>query len=349
LKELPGDKGWAVIWTTTPWTIPANQALNVHPDFSYSLVQTERGLLILAADLREACLDRYGLTERRVLGECKGKALERINFRHPFYDRMSPVYLGDYVTLDTGTGIVHSAPAYGIEDFNSCRGYGLKDDDILAPVQGDGRYAESLPLFGGLNIWKANPKIVETIKEHGALFHSSPEQHSYMHCWRHKTPIIYRATTQWFAGMDEVQGFNGVKPREPLRVTALRGVEATTFYPAWGKARLHAMISNRPDWTLSRQRQWACRCRCLSARKHGSCIRARWNCWKPSRRRSSRAVSRHGKKSMCLNCRAQTPSTTRRSRTRSTYGLTRFDARNGYARIARGPTRFSGRPLSRGL
>ncbi len=256
LKKLPVDQGWIVIWTTTPWTMPANQALNVHPEFSYSLVETERGLLILATELREACLERFGLATRTVLGECKGSALERINFRHPFYDRLSPVYLGDYVTLDTGTGIVHSAPAYGVEDFNSCRAYGMRDEEILTPVMADGRFAETLPFFGGLNIWKANPQIVDKIREAGALLHAEKYDHSYMHCWRHKTPIIYRASTQWFVAMDEPPGFNGVKPAETLRTTALRGIEGTRFYPAWGQARLHGMIANRPDWTLSRQRQW---------------------------------------------------------------------------------------------
>ena len=256
LEKLPSDKGWIVIWTTTPWTLPANQALNVHPEFSYNLVQTERGLLILAADLRDACLNRFGLAERTVLGTCKGRALAQINFRHPFYDRVSPVYLGEYVTLDAGTGIVHSAPAYGVEDFNSCRAYGMKDDAILTPVQPDGRYAESLPFFGGLNIWKANPKIVEKIDAVGALLHSEKYEHSYMHCWRHKTPIIYRASTQWFIAMDEPPGFSGSKPAETLRACALRGIGHTRFYPAWGQARLHGMIANRPDWTLSRQRQW---------------------------------------------------------------------------------------------
>ncbi len=256
LQKLPDGPGWAVIWTTTPWTIPANQALNVHPDYTYSLVRTERGLLILAADLREQCLKRFQLEQHEVLAECKGAALERINFRHPFYDRMSPIYLGDYVTLDTGTGIVHSAPAYGVEDFESCRRYGMKDEQILTPVMADGRYASSLPFFGGLSIWKANPKIIAKIKEVGALIHQERYRHSYMHCWRHKTPVILRATVQWFAGMDEVPGYQGVSPSEPLRATALRGVEATQFFPAWGKARLHGMIANRPDWTLSRQRQW---------------------------------------------------------------------------------------------
>ncbi|HEY6822786.1 MAG TPA: isoleucine--tRNA ligase [Burkholderiales bacterium] len=242
--------GFAVIWTTTPWTLPGNQALNVHPEFTYSLVDTEKGLLILAAELQEACLKRFGLSGKAI-ASCKGSALENIRFRHPFYDRTAPVYLGDYVTLDSGTGIVHSAPAYGVEDFDSCRRYGMKDDEILTPVMGDGKYASSLPLFGGLSIWDANPKIVKTLEEKGVLFAVDWKHvHSYMHCWRHKTPVILRATTQWFASMDkEVDG-------ESLRSTALRGIENTRFFPSWGQARLQGMIANRPDWTLSRQRQW---------------------------------------------------------------------------------------------
>jgi isoleucyl-tRNA synthetase len=190
------------------------------------------------------------------VARCKGAALERIAFKHPFYDRLSPVYLGEYVTAEQGTGIVHSAPAYGVEDFLSCRRYGMPDEEILRPVLADGRYDDALPLFGGLSIWDANPRIVAHLDASGLLFAKAVETHSYMHCWRHKTPIIYRATTQWFAAMDETEGFRGRKPDEPLRATALRGVEATRFFPEWGKARLHAMIANRPDWTLSRQRQW---------------------------------------------------------------------------------------------
>jgi len=249
---------FAVIWTTTPWTIPANQALNVHPDYCYALVQAPGWCAILAEDLVAACMKRYGVADGdwRVLGSAKGAALELVAFRHPFYDRASPVYLGDYVTLEQGTGIVHSSPAYGVDDFLSCRRYGMKDEDILNPVQGDGRYAESLPFFGGLNIWKANPAIVAKLREAGALFHEEKYKHSYMHCWRHKTPIIYRATTQWFAGMDDVPGYRGAKPQRTLRELALEGIDRTTFFPAWGKARLHGMIAHRPDWTLSRQRQW---------------------------------------------------------------------------------------------
>jgi isoleucyl-tRNA synthetase len=254
LPKLPHDHGYLVIWTTTPWTLPSNQALNLHPEFNYALVETTdaaRPLLLLAQERVETCLASWGM-QGKVIATCKGAALDHVSFRHPFYDRLSPVYLGDYVTLDTGTGIVHSAPAYGIEDFLSCRENGVKDTEVLTPVMGDGKYVDSLPEFGGLSIWDANPKIVEHMRAKGSLFKAEKFQHSYMHCWRHRTPIIYRATNQWFAGMD-------VKPKSggaTLRETALKAVDATQFFPAWGKARLHAMIANRPDWTLSRQRQW---------------------------------------------------------------------------------------------
>ncbi|HLX28925.1 MAG TPA: isoleucine--tRNA ligase [Casimicrobiaceae bacterium] len=255
LASAPEGPIYALIWTTTPWTIPANQALNVHPDVDYALVKTPRGHLVLANDLVEACLARFGI-EGTIVATTRGNALERIAFRHPFYDRASPIYLAEFVTLDQGTGIVHSSPAYGVDDFISCRRYGLTDDEILNPVQADGRYAKDLPFFGGLSIWEANARIVDKLREVHALFHSEKFPHSYMHCWRHKTPIIYRATTQWFVGMDDVPGYRGVKPDETLRATALRGIEGTEFFPAWGKGRLYGMIANRPDWTLSRQRQW---------------------------------------------------------------------------------------------
>ena len=251
LATLPDKPVYAAIWTTTPWTIPANQALNVHPDASYELVETERSLLVLATERKDACLASYKLSGT-TLAQTIGKTLSLIRFRHPFYDRDAPVYLGDYVTLDTGTGIVHSSPAYGIEDFVSCRAHGMTDADILNPVQGDGTFAHTLPLFGGINIWTANPKIVEVIRERGHLLHVEKFTHSYMHCWRHRTPVIYRATSQWFAGMDIAPDEGGAT----LRELALQGIEATEFYPGWGKARLHGMIANRPDWTLSRQRQW---------------------------------------------------------------------------------------------
>jgi isoleucyl-tRNA synthetase len=256
VAALPEGDCWTVIWTTTPWTIPSNQALNMHPEFTYELVKTSRGCLILAAELRGAALQRFGL-EGEVLGACQGAALAQVVFRHPIYDRASPVYLGDYVTLDTGTGIVHSAPAYGLEDYDSCKKHGMHNDEILTPVQGDGVFAASLPFFGGMFVWKANAVIIEKLAEVGSLFASSEITHSYMHCWRHKTPIIYRATTQWFVGMDlVVKGEGGREKGLSLRDKALAAVEATKFYPDWGKARLHAMIANRPDWCVSRQRNW---------------------------------------------------------------------------------------------
>lgn len=255
-----------VIWTTTPWTLPANQALNFHPDFVYALVDTPDRLLILARDLVDSCLARYGL-QGRVVGETTGDQLELVRFIHPLanldarYSRFSPVYLGNYVESTAGTGIVHSSPAYGVEDFNSCKHYGLSNDEILNPVQGDGVYVADLARFGGLKIWDANPKIIEALRESGNLLFAGKQEHSYMHCWRHKTPLIYRATSQWFIRMDApTADSRGLMQTEEvaqtLRETALAAIEATAFYPAWGKARLHGMIANRPDWCISRQRNW---------------------------------------------------------------------------------------------
>jgi len=249
LASLPKPAA-IVIWTTTPWTIPANQALNVHPEFNYALVDTGERLLLLAEELVESCLARYDL-QGEVLATCQGVALENIRFRHPFYERFSPVYLAEYVELGAGTGIVHSAPAYGEDDFRSCKQYGMSNDEILSPVQSHGVYVPDLPFFGGQFIWKANPAIVEKLREVGALLKHEAIQHSYMHCWRHKTPLIYRATAQWFVGMDR-QPESGAT----LRERALAGIEQTGFVPAWGKARLHGMIAGRPDWCISRQRTW---------------------------------------------------------------------------------------------
>ncbi|MYM73344.1 isoleucine--tRNA ligase [Duganella sp. FT134W] len=261
LTQLPTHEGYIVIWTTTPWTIPANQALNVNPEVTYALVQTERDgqplLLILAQDLVESSLARFKL-EGVTIATCKGEDLSGISFLHPlhaadtFYNRLSPMYLADYVTTESGTGVVHSAPAYGLDDFISCKAHGMQDDHILTPVMGDGKYVSTLPLFGGMTIWEASKPICNALREAGALFEVKMFDHSYMHCWRHKTPIIYRATSQWFAGMD-------IKPKDggaSLRETALKGIAETKFFPDWGQARLHGMIANRPDWTLSRQRQW---------------------------------------------------------------------------------------------
>lgn len=261
-----GKPALTAIWTTTPWTIPANQALNFHPDFSYALIDCGDRFLVLAESLLEGCLQRYGL-KGRVVATTAGRALELIRFKHPLarldrgYDRYAPVYLGSYVTAEAGTGIVHSAPAYGVEDFESCKSYGMTNAQILNPVQGDGRYAPDFPLFGGMKIWDANPRIVDALRVAGQLLHAGTQEHSYMHCWRHKTPLIYRAASQWFVRMDgptaETRGVVQTETvGETLRQSALRAIESTAFYPAWGKARLHGMIAHRPDWCISRQRNW---------------------------------------------------------------------------------------------
>jgi isoleucyl-tRNA synthetase len=261
LPSLAKD-AFAVIWTTTAWTIPANQALNLNPALEYALVDTERGILLLAAALVDKCLERYGLTGT-VLATTLGKNLDGITFRHPLahvdpgYDRVSPVYLADYATADDGTGIVHSSPAYGVDDFNSCREHGLAIDDILNPVQGNGVYEATLPLFGGQHIWKAAPLVADALRDAGRLLATSKLTHSYPHCWRHKTPVIYRAAAQWFVRMDEGDGvFTKDKAPKTLRQTALEAIGQTSFFPENGRTRLHDMIANRPDWCISRQRNW---------------------------------------------------------------------------------------------
>ena len=261
LTSLARD-AFAVIWTTTPWTLPANQALNLNPELEYALVDTPRGLMLVAAALVEKCLARWGL-EGTVVATTLGKALDGLSFYHPLahvdagYARTSPVYLADYATAEDGTGIVHSAPAYGVDDFNSCMAHGLRHDDILNPVQGNGVYEAALPLFGGQFIWKANPHIVEALQNAGRLLATSKLDHSYPHCWRHKSPVIYRAAAQWFVRMDEGVGVLATEhPAKTLRQTALEAIDATAFYPENGRARLRDMIANRPDWCISRQRNW---------------------------------------------------------------------------------------------
>jgi isoleucyl-tRNA synthetase len=264
LSALPDSSksAFAVIWTTTAWTLPANQALNVNPELVYALVNTDKGLLVLAESLVEKCLERYKL-EGQVVATTTGDKLGGLNFKHPLYDvhegykRFSPVYVAEYVSAQDGTGIVHSSPAYGVDDFNSCVANGLAYDDILNPVQGNGSYAEDLPLFGGMNIWKACPRIIEVLGESNRLMATYGITHSYPHCWRHKTPVIYRAAAQWFVRMDEGSGvFTKDKAPKTLRQLALDAIDQTNFYPENGKTRLRDMIANRPDWCISRQRSW---------------------------------------------------------------------------------------------
>jgi isoleucyl-tRNA synthetase len=244
-----------VIWTTTPWTLPANQAVALHSEFRYALVRTAKGLLILADSLRETALTRYGLSEgAAVVAHTTGAALEGVLLWHPFQERQVPVIVGEHVTADAGTGAVHTAPGHGLDDYVVGSRYGLKVDN---PVGDDGRFYASVPLVGGMSIWQANPLIVETLQANGSLFAHEKLSHSYPHCWRHKTPIIFRATRQWFIGMDSRNQESGIRNQGgTLREQAMAAVDATQFFPHWGRARLEAMIKNRPDWCVSRQRNW---------------------------------------------------------------------------------------------
>lgn len=238
----------AVIWTTTPWTLPANQAVAVGANLDYQLIDTPKGKLILGKDLVESAMKRYGVEEFSVLGEAKGQALELIALKHPFYARQVPVILGDHVTTDAGTGLVHTAPAHGLEDFQAGLQYKLPVDN---PVADNGRYKSTTEIFAGMLVWDANARVIETLEANGALVRQAKLEHSYPHCWRHKTPIIFRATPQWFVSMDKA-GHGG----EALRQISQRAVDATEFFPSWGRARLDAMIKNSPDWCVSRQRNW---------------------------------------------------------------------------------------------
>lgn len=245
----------AVIWTTTPWTMPANQAVAIHPELQYQLVASPKGTFILAADLVESTMARYqiDLADVTCLGQVAGKQLDQLALRHPFYDKNVPIILGEHVSTEAGTGLVHTAPAHGIEDFQVGLAYGLPMDN---PVDDDGCYKPTTPLFAGENIWVATPKILATLSEQGTLVHQTKISHSYPHCWRHKTPIIFRSTAQWFISMEKVSPLaDGTLPT-PLRSLANAAVADTDFFPAWGRARLESMINNRPDWCVSRQRNW---------------------------------------------------------------------------------------------
>ncbi|HQT00107.1 MAG: isoleucine--tRNA ligase [Hydrogenophilales bacterium 16-64-46] len=250
--ELGDDAAYVVIWTTTPWTLPANQAVALHPEFTYALVKTAKGLIVLAESLVEAALKRYEL-EGEIVATASGADLEGALLWHPFQERQVPVITGEHVTADAGTGAVHTAPGHGLEDYNAGLRYGLKVDN---PVDDAGKFYASTPLVGGMSIWQANPLVIETLQSGGTLFAHEKLKHSYPHCWRHKTPIIFRATRQWFIGMEGGARDAGSGARNTLREQAMAAVDATQFFPSWGRARLEAMIRNRPDWCVSRQRNW---------------------------------------------------------------------------------------------
>ena len=247
LSEIGGE-AFAVIWTTTPWTLPASQAISAGADVVYQLIDTPKGKLVLAKDLAEEALKRYGFENSVVLAETGGAKLENLHLEHPFLERDIPMLNGDHVTTEAGTGLVHTAPSHGLDDYFVCLKYGIELDN---PVNGEGRYRSDVPRVAGLTVWEANPVITEWLQENGRLLADTKIEHSYAHCWRHKTPLIYRATGQWFIGMDKA-GHDG----KTLRNKAMKAVDDTEFFPAWGRARLEAMIEGRPDWVVSRQRYW---------------------------------------------------------------------------------------------
>ncbi len=250
-RHVPDHEGHGplsvLIWTTTPWTLPANQAVALHPDLDYVVVQCEsaRGheRLLLADALLKDAMVRYGIDNYRVIAYCKGSDLEGVKLRHPFYEREVSLILGDHVTTETGTGAVHTAPGHGQDDYVAGLRYHLHVDN---PVDDRGCFVADTPLFGGQHVFDANNHVIEVLKSRGALVHVEALRHSYPHCWRHKTPIIFRATPQWFIAMD----------RHGLREQALAEIRNVAWLPKWGQARIEGMVEKRPDWCISRQRTW---------------------------------------------------------------------------------------------
>ncbi|MDV5052563.1 isoleucine--tRNA ligase [Vibrio sp. T13N] len=235
-----------VIWTTTPWTLPANRAVCLRDDLEYVLIQVEGEQperIIVAAELAKDVMDRAGIEHFHNLGFAKGAELELSQFQHPFYDFTVPAILGDHVTTDSGTGVVHTAPGHGQEDFAVGNKYNL---EVANPVGSNGVYLPDTELFAGQHVFKANDAVVEVLKEKGALLHHHAYEHSYPHCWRHKTPIIFRATPQWFVSMDQAG----------LRAKALESIKNVEWMPEWGQSRIEGMIEGRPEWCISRQRTW---------------------------------------------------------------------------------------------
>ncbi len=244
IPELAGSplKPYVLIWTTTPWTLPANLAIAMHPDFQYAAVKVGDEVWILAEGLVEECLSKFGV-EGEVLGRAKGSAFEGLKCRHPFEDRDSVIILADFVTLVQGTGCVHIAPGHGDEDYVVGLKYGL---EVYNPVDDEGRFDDTVSHFRGENIWDANPKVVELLREKGALIMEEEITHSYPHCWRCKNPVIFRATPQWFISMEAGE----------LRKKCLEEIDRVEWIPSWGRVRIREMVSQRPDWCISRQRAW---------------------------------------------------------------------------------------------
>ena len=243
LTEKGQGKLSAVIWTTTPWTLPSNKAISINPELEYQIVQFGEERLILAAELVESVAQAVGIENWKVLGSAKGSDLELLQFKHPFYDYNVPFILADHVTTDGGTGLVHTAPDHGQEDYVVSRKYHI---GMAGLVGNDGKFNSDVKFFAGLGVFESNDKVLEKLVEVGALLKLEKIRHSYPHCWRHKTPIIFRATPQWFIGM-ETKG---------LRQQALTEIKNVRWIPDWGQARIEKMVENRPDWCISRQRTW---------------------------------------------------------------------------------------------
>lgn len=231
------------IWTTTPWTLPASMAVSLHPELEYVLIDAQGRALVVAADLAESCVERFGLPLLNILGRCKGAALEGLMLQHPYLEREIPVILGDHVTTESGTGAVHTAPAHGQDDFVVGAAY---DIEVYNPVGSNGVYLPDTEFFAGQFVMKANSAIIDLLRERDALLHEEAYEHSYPHCWRHKTPIIFRATPQWFVNMHQ----------RGLLDAAKAAVEGVEWLPEWGRARIDSMLEDRPDWCISRQRTW---------------------------------------------------------------------------------------------
>lgn len=244
-SRLPQDKpAYIIIWTTTPWTIPDNMAIAVHPEFTYVLLEEKGEYYIVAQELLNSCAKRFHWEEKKILVSFTGTQLEGTVTRHPFYDRPSPVVLANYVTLDAGTGCVHTAPGHGREDYETGLRYGL---EILSPLDDKARFLPSVEFFAGKNVFEANALVIEKLKENKHLMGQENISHSYPHCWRCKKPVIFRATTQWFISMEAAD----------LRKNCLAAIEKSVrWIPSWGKDRIYNMILNRPDWCISRQRMW---------------------------------------------------------------------------------------------
>jgi isoleucyl-tRNA synthetase len=244
-KELKNGHGpvSVPIWTTTPWTLPANEAVSLNALISYVLVQAKEERLLVAEDLLPQIMERYGIADYEVLGKTLGESLENIKLQHPFYNRIVPIVLGEHVTVESGTGAVHTAPAHGQDDFMMAKKYNLP---IYNPVGDDGCFISTTEIFAGQHVNKVNDRIIEILKEKNALLSLGKMTHSYPHCWRHKTPLIFRATPQWFISMEQ----------KGLRKAALEAISRVTWIPDWGQNRIHSMIENRPDWCISRQRTW---------------------------------------------------------------------------------------------